>query len=704
MQQSNRAPSPFRPPSPYQQSSPYHALHSLPTGPAQVGPGAITYKTSTGSDGRIVYEPYRAVAASYHTPSGVVSGIQWMKVEHPTSVGPPGVQPYANGVPGGWNASGQVPSAHEWQRTEENRRKHEEKVEAKRLREMETNGRNDPEYELKMARERDAQSTVNRDRRKSFNTGTQGGPAVTFPSMNGGVPYPIHPTQIPAYGTSPYSDYSNLHTSPGSSAYPSAMDSRSRSHSRNPSANAGYGDLTKQFKDFDIDRQNDYERDRKSSNPKRTRKYSTNEETYERARTISGNYVDRDAFPTAPGPYSTAPGPYANPQHQPQAYPTYPTNSYITPSPNTRAGDISYGATPSGYPMANNSTSAYSPPSNAARSTTPFGNPPPLQYYPRGHILEGQPIISSSTSNPRSRASSRAASPNSSRYSANSKSPHIPTGIIPGETQQLPAPEAFSRPINGSSVFKQFEAIKIQDMDEAYDTKLPKMPSVLATHDIYPEDWKRCMQDLQRSWTGQLPVPNFGKEQPRRSTLAADLIDLWNASFFFNRGVEMILYKGKERRTGRQAGLIDHHLPDYDDEDDYSSSSDCSTSDSEREYNRVSGPYGRTTSNQMMELQEARRRRHEEKKERRRRRKEKKARRRAKARDKSYSVYIVCLPQPAISYMVPAQPGLGGYGAMPTAAGGYTPSGGYATQAAYTPGYQPIGIPKTRSHGYGGEY
>ena len=74
-------------------------------------------------------------AYSYHTPSGVVSGIQWMKVEHPTSVGPPGVQPYANGVsipsgkqsksgthmfvrcgkvPGGWNASGQVPSAHEW--------------------------------------------------------------------------------------------------------------------------------------------------------------------------------------------------------------------------------------------------------------------------------------------------------------------------------------------------------------------------------------------------------------------------------------------------------------------------------------------------------------------------------------------------------------------------------------------------------------
>ena len=36
--------------------------------------------------------------------------------------------------------------------------------------------------------------------------------------------------------------------------------------------------------------------------------------------------------------------------------------------------------------------------------------------------------------------------------------------------------------------------MKIQNMDEIYDPKLPKMPGVLATHDIYPEDWKRCMQ------------------------------------------------------------------------------------------------------------------------------------------------------------------------------------------------------------------
>jgi hypothetical protein len=33
-------------------------------------------------------------------------------------------------------------------------------------------------------------------------------------------------------------------------------------------------------------------------------------------------------------------------------------------------------------------------------------------------------------------------------------------------------------------------------MDEVYDTawKQPKMPSILSTHDIRSDDWKRCMQ------------------------------------------------------------------------------------------------------------------------------------------------------------------------------------------------------------------
>ncbi|KAF8204871.1 hypothetical protein BJ912DRAFT_1052189 [Pholiota molesta] len=704
--QSNRAPSPFRPPSPYGSSSdPQYRPHSLPTGPAQVGPGAITYKTSTGPDGRIIYEPYRAVAASYHTPSGVVSGIQWMKAD-PSSVVPPGAQPYASAVPAGWNPNGQVPSTHDWQRSDEKRRKHEEKAEAKRYREVETNSRKDPDYDLRMARERDAQSTTNRDRRKSFNTGAQNGPDIAFPSTSGSGGYPVHPSQMNGYGTSPYSDYAGLHAAPGVPIYPSGMDGRS--HSRNPSANgSAYGDLANQFNDLDIDRQKDYERDRKSSNPKRTGKYSTNDDTYERARTISGNYVDRNAYPSAAGAYQSAPGPFSN--HQIPSHPgPYPTNSYIAPSPNMHAGEIPYGAGASGYPMSNNSASAYTGHLQRAQQHL-LGL---LNIIPAATYWKDSPFQTSAPNRDRGHPLGRPLPILVPKYGTSStsygKSPHIAVTAIPGEPQQLPAPEAFSRPINGSNSFLPFEMTKIQDMEDIYDAKMPKMPSVLSSHDIYQEDWKRCMQDLGRSWTGQLPVPSFGKEgQPRRSTLAADLVDLWNASFFFNRGVELILYKGRERRTGPQAGIIDHSLPQYYD-DDYSSSSLTSTSDSESEYNHASGPYGRPGNSQTVELQEARRRRHEEKKERRRRRKEKKARRRAKSRDKTYSVYIVCLPRGAavpVPYAVGAQPVTGGYGVMSNAAGGYAPAGGYVPPTTYTPGYgQPVGIPKTRSHGYGGDY
>lgn len=63
-----------------------------------------------------------------------------------------------------------------------------------------------------------------------------------------------------------------------------------------------------------------------------------------------------------------------------------------------------------------------------------------------------------------------------------------------GEPQQLPAPEAFSRPINGSSPFIPFEMTKIIDMEDFYDMKIPKMSNVLASHDIYQDEWMRCMQ------------------------------------------------------------------------------------------------------------------------------------------------------------------------------------------------------------------
>jgi len=135
-----RSASPFRAPSPFnpQQipSNQYTAYPTqLPTGVAQVGPGATTYTTSIGPDGRPIYTPYKYVTSycattcnafvdslrhkellllgmsfvssivhstpssqvtvlistifSYHTPNGIVSGIQWIPQEA-TSTMPPG--------------------------------------------------------------------------------------------------------------------------------------------------------------------------------------------------------------------------------------------------------------------------------------------------------------------------------------------------------------------------------------------------------------------------------------------------------------------------------------------------------------------------------------------------------------------------------------------------------------------------------------
>lgn len=80
------------------------------------------------------------------------------------------------------------------------------------------------------------------------------------------------------------------------------------------------------------------------------------------------------------------------------------------------------------------------------------------------------------------------------------KSPYIPAVSIPAEPQQLAAPEAFSRPINAANSFTLFDLIKVQDMEDLCDPPYPKMPPVLTTHDIYHDDWKRCMQVSSTSY------------------------------------------------------------------------------------------------------------------------------------------------------------------------------------------------------------
>jgi hypothetical protein len=81
--------------------------------------------------------------------------------------------------------------------------------------------------------------------------------------------------------------------------------------------------------------------------------------------------------------------------------------------------EIPFGtASSSGYPTAYSSsaygTSPSRKPGEVGHSTTPFGGPVP-HIYPRGHILEGQPI-SNGSSRPPSRPASRAASPNPGNF------------------------------------------------------------------------------------------------------------------------------------------------------------------------------------------------------------------------------------------------------------------------------------------------
>jgi hypothetical protein len=110
-------------------------------------------------------------------------------------------------------------------------------------------------------------------------------------------------------------------------------------------------------------------------------------------------------------------------------------------------------------------------------------------------------------------------------------------------------------------------------------------------------------------------------------------VDLWNDQFFTARAAEIVLYKGRERRTGPDAGMLDD-LPT--DREDLSSSSSESEDSEDSEDDHHGGGY--------YERQQARRAHKAERKaEKKRRRKEKKMRRKAKEQGKKYSLYVTYL-------------------------------------------------------------
>jgi hypothetical protein len=252
---------------------------------------------------------------------------------------------------------------------------------------------------------------------------------------------------------------------------------------------------------------------------------------YERERKISSSYVpsrgeqDRRRSPYAgtgtPYPVSAG-GVYADTSGYPpsSAYSAGNTGAY---SPNRRPGELGGGS--SAYPPAGHPSEPFprapSPyaraPSPYARSTTPYARAPSPYaggggsggaVYPRGHILEGQPMNRSRAPSPIPGAiglpgGGTPAFPQPGIPIAGGVSPNI-GGMAPlsgpggfpqsGQPQeQLAAPEGFSRPINAAQPYTPFDTMKIQDMD-AFLENIPKMPLVLQPHDVYHSDWIRFMQ------------------------------------------------------------------------------------------------------------------------------------------------------------------------------------------------------------------
>jgi len=218
------------------------------------------------------------------------------------------------------------------------------------------------------------------------------------------------------------------------------------------------------------------------------------------------------------------------------------------------------------------------------------------------------------------------------------RSPRVGGGAsLAQEPPMLPPPDGFSRPANLAQSYTFFDAMKIQDMDDFYEN-MPRMPKVLVPHDVYHEDWIRFIQDLALAWAAKLPTSDQNRPS-RPSAVTAELVDLWNNSFFAPRGVEVVLFKGHERRSGPYVGQIERNLPGFDSDGDSSdslSSDDSSGSDGKFGRGAGHGYYGGS-------YPDSKRRKAERKAEKKRKNKEKKARRRARERERTYALYISCV-------------------------------------------------------------
>ncbi|EMD40458.1 hypothetical protein CERSUDRAFT_102851 [Gelatoporia subvermispora B] len=604
---------------PYPSSSPQ---------PGHIQPGSITYTTSVGPDGQVTYHPFRAVPASYQTPQGIVSGIQWIPAEA-TQVLPNGATPATADFMTSFNRDERRRRDKEYERDRREREKAEDKEAHRR------------DKELRKARDRDRQATADIERRmqeleldrrereieerdRRTGTGTRsrrgsmyGDRAAGYAPAPGGPGYAAGPGS--AYG-SPQSGYGTAPAGYPPSTYPSGYAPPSPRPGDAVIPPYGAGGVAQ-------------------------RPVSPYHGTAPVQRSVSPYYGGgptqrpvspyHGAGPVRPvSPYQNPVGPIAPRPVSPyrragSPLPPVP-GSYEPPrshSPLPPGAPVPYGAQSTPYGAAPYGAPGVPVPYGGAQGTAPYGGAQGGAY---GGAQGGAP------------------------YGGAQGYPPTMSPIAPGEEQKLVPPEGFSRPPNLAQPYTHFEIMKIQDMDDFLQV-IPRMPLVLVPHDVYHEDWIRFVNDLSMSWSGRMPLSeaDYGVDgrPPKRTTVTADLIDLWNASFFAARGVEVVLYKGRERRSGRSIGTVDLHLPGLDTYDPESESSDSSSSDDSddgadelRRYGGYGGgAYGsRQVERQMAELREARRLRREKKLDKKLRKEEKKRRAKAKQLDKKYALYLTC--------------------------------------------------------------
>ena len=141
-----------------------------------------------------------------------------------------------------------------------------------------------------------------------------------------------------------------------------------------------------------------------------------------------------------------------------------------------------------------NSTVGLNSTSPFRRSTSPLppvAGPGGAPVYPPGHVMEGHPVSRS-----HSPASGYGPGPTggSGFIPGGPVSPRMPHQRMGGgpPTDPIAVPDAFTRPINRAVTFTAFELTKIQDLEELEDGP-QRMPPVLATHDVFKEEWARLM-------------------------------------------------------------------------------------------------------------------------------------------------------------------------------------------------------------------